>query len=311
MQRKQLAEGVAAGAAQHQIGHSQGIRHFGREELLLAIALLIQQAFVQIALAAQMEHIHLGQQIGQGFPQALVDALSAQTAAGHQQHRLLAVKASHGKASRPAALKQFRTQRRTGIHALLPPRLGAFREGGGHLGGKLGTDAVGKARGQVAFVADSGHTAQPRADDHRHADEAALGEAHIGLQFAHQPDGLERAPDDPERIGKVLQAEIAAQFAAFHRVIGDARNLGDHLVLDAVFRADVMNIIAHFLQAGNQAQVGRHMTGSTAARQNDSLAHPMYLPLAAAFGAPALYGIVYHSGVGSVQVNRIQMKMCK
>ena len=122
-------------------------------------------------------------------------------------------------------------------------------------------------------MADRGHMAHPRAHHHGHADEAALGEHHVGLDFSHQRDAFRRPGDDLEGVGKILQTEIAAQLAAFHRVIGNARNGGDHLMLDAVLRADVMDFIPCFLQPGDQAQVRGHVPRCAAAGQYDPLYH--------------------------------------
>ena len=117
------------------------------------------------------------------------------------------------------------------------------------------------------------HAAQPRSKHHRHAHEAALGKAHVGLEAAHEADALKRAPDHPEGVGEVLHAEVAAQLAAFDGVVGDVGELGHHLPLDAVFRADIVDLVARLAQVRDQAQMGRDVPGGAAARQYDAFAH--------------------------------------
>ena len=83
---------------------------------------------------------------------------------------------------------------------------------------------------------------------------------------------------ETSRIGRAYYASclpenLEAQFAALDGMIGDVREFGDHLMLDAIFRADIMNVIAHFPQAGNKAEMRSHMTGRTAAGENNTFGH--------------------------------------
>ena len=120
-------------------------------------------------------------------------------------------------------------------------------------------------------MAEDGDPVQPGAEHHGNGHKAALGENHVRFDLSHQVRGLEGAGDHAEGIGKILPGKITAQLAAFYRVIGDARN-GAHLRrFHAVLRADVMDLIAFFLKAGDQRQVRRHMAQGAAAGQNDLL----------------------------------------
>ena len=122
-------------------------------------------------------------------------------------------------------------------------------------------------------MAYGGHAAQPRTKHHRHAHKAALGEAHIRLQAAHERNALKRAPDHPEGVGEVLHAEVAAKLAAFDGVIGDVGEPGHHLALDAVLCADIVDFVARLAQMRNQAQMRGHVPGGAAPRQYDTFAH--------------------------------------
>ena len=81
---------------------------------------------------------------------------------------------------------------------------------------------------------------------------------------------LIHALDDAEGIGEILQVEIAAQLAHGHGVVGHAGQIGHQPFLHAVGRADVMHVPSVRLQARNQREVRRDMSGGAAARQNDS-----------------------------------------
>ena len=53
-------------------------------------------------------------------------------------------------------------------------------------------------------------------------------------------------------------------------VIGYVVQLFDHAALDAVFGADVVNVVARFQQVRQQRQVRSHVSGGAAAGQNDA-----------------------------------------
>ena len=220
-----------------------------------------------------MQNVEACQQLRQGFAQAAVDALRAQAAARHEQHGLLSVESSQRQPGRTASAEQLRPERGARQHALVSQRAGAFGERRRHFGGEARADAVGQPGGEVALVAYGRHAAQPGAEHHRHAHKAALGKAHVGPEPAHESNALKRAPDDAEGIGEVLQAEIAAQLAAFDGMVGDVGKPGDHLVLNAVFRADVVDVVACLAQMRNQAQVRGHVPGGAAPGQYDAFAH--------------------------------------
>ena len=183
------------------------------------------------------------QKLGQRRAQSGVYALRAQAAAHHQQNRLIGGKVRHGQPLFAAAGKQLGPQRRAGEHALGGQRLCAFGEGGGYFFGKARADLIGQAGGEIAFMAQHGHAVQPCAHNHRHGYEPALGEAHVGLEPAHQVRALERAGNHAEGIGEVLPVKVAAQLAGFDHMIGHARQIAYHAVLDAILRADVVHLV--------------------------------------------------------------------
>ena len=243
VQGQQLAEGVAARAAQNHVGHGQRVGHLIGKEFLLAVAFHSHEAFVQVALAAQVKYVKAGEQLGQGFAQAAVDALCAQAAARHEQHGFLSVEPGQRQPGGPAAAEQLRPERGARQYAFFTQRAGTFGEGRRHLGGKSRADAIRQAGSEIAFMAYGGHAAQPRTKHHRHAHKAALGEAHIRLQAAH--DG----------------------------VIGDVGEPGHHLALDAALCADIVDFVARLAQMRNQAQMRGHVPGGAAPRQYDAFAH--------------------------------------
>lgn len=103
---------------------------------------------------------------------------------------------------------------------------------------------------------EHGDAVQRRTVDDGHAHETALGEHDVRAQSAQEALGLKSAGDDAERIGEVFHVEVAAQFAALYRVIGDARKGFYERALDAFLCADVVNIPAFLLQEGDEREVG-------------------------------------------------------
>ncbi len=207
--------------------------------------------------------------------QRLVDRLRAQGAAHHQQHGLLAGEAQAFQACGSVTCEKLRAQGRADAFRLAAQHRGAFGEGGGDTLGEGRAELVGQAGGQVGLMAHHRDAVQPRAEHHRHGHKAALGEAHIGLDLAHQTGGLHRTREDAEGVGEVLPVEIATQLAGFDRVIGQAVDGGELLRLHALFRADVVDLIALFQQMGQQRQIRGDVTHRAAASEDDPFAHIM------------------------------------
>ena len=155
---------------------------------------------------------------GRGFAQAAVDALRAQAAARHEQHGLRPSNPASARPARAAAAEQLRP----GGVPVSTPFLPSARAHSGKVAATLVANRAqmrfARPGSEIAFMAYGGHAAQPRTKHHRHAHKAALGEAHIRLQAAHERDALKRAPDHPEGVGEVLHAEVAAKLAAFDGV---------------------------------------------------------------------------------------------
>ena len=105
-QGQDLAQGVGPCPGNQHVRAGEGVGHAVAEILHLAIALALQ-AFVQVAPAAEVQHLEVRQQKGQGLPQRLVDGLGAGAAARDQQNGFFALQAEAGEPPLPGAGKQL------------------------------------------------------------------------------------------------------------------------------------------------------------------------------------------------------------
>ena len=76
----------------------------------------------------------------------------------------------------------------------------------------------------------------------RNRDETSFREYNIRIQEFDQFLRFAKPLDDPERIGKILQAEITAQLSGRDAMIGNAE-LFDQFLLDSVVGTDIVDII--------------------------------------------------------------------
>ena len=270
-QGQQLGERVRARPGEHDVRAGKRVRQVVREVLKLPVARRALEPGVQVALAADMQHVVLLRERGQRRTQHRVDRLRAQGAADHHQHRLAAVKAGQLQALLAHAGEDLRAQRRAGLNALVAQQLCALRKGRADGPGKRLAELVRQAGRDVALVHDHRDAAHRRADDDGNAHKAALGEDDGRLQLADDAKALEHAGDHAERIGEVLQIKIPAQLAGADRVVSDALHRFDQGALDAVFRANVVDFPALLKQQGNQRLIGGNVAGRAAAGQNNAL----------------------------------------
>ena len=113
-----LAQRVGAGAGDDDVGAGVGVGHLLVHVFILHIAGIAVVAGVAVALAAQVQHLEVRGELGQGQPEGLVDGLGPGGAAHHHQHRAAVVEAEPAKARLPAAAQKLRPDRGARVHAL-------------------------------------------------------------------------------------------------------------------------------------------------------------------------------------------------
>ena len=91
--------------------------------------------------------------------------------------------------------------------------LQSLREIAADLGSRWDTDLVGKARCHIRFMDDGRNMVTFRSQNHRNGHKSAFGKYHIRLIVFDQFAGFRIAFQYAERIGKVLQIEVSAEFS--------------------------------------------------------------------------------------------------
>ena len=271
VQREDLAQRVGAGAGDQHVRAGVGVAHVLVEVFHLVVVFHALDLGIEVAPAAQVQDLEALGQLLDRLAHALVDGLRAAGAAHHHQHGPGRIQVEDADAFLAAAVEQLLAHRRTGDAALFAHGGRGLGEGAAqHLAEGDGY-SVGQAGGHIGLVDQHRHAGQARAVDHRHGDEATLGEDDVRLDLSDQRGRLEGPLDHAERIGEVLHVEVPPQLAAFDHVIGDAGQRLDQTPLDAVGRADIVDLPALFFQTGDQRQVGGDVSGGAAACQDDLL----------------------------------------
>ena len=116
---------------------------------------------------------------------------------------------------------------------------------------------------------DAGHLTALCSQYHGHRHEAAFGKYHVRLQLPDDANCFAVALQDLEGVGEVLRVEIPAQLAGRDTVVGNLE-LCDEFFLDSVIGAHIGNIVAELAKPRQQCDIGRHMSGSSAAGQKNS-----------------------------------------
>ncbi len=107
-------------------------------------------------------------------------------------------------------------------------------------------------------------------DHHGNGNEASFGKNDVRLQLFQKFSGFPEAFQYPERIGKILEVEVAPQLSGRYSVIGNIQLL-DQFALNAVVGADIGNFVSGFPERGNQSDIRCNVSGSAAAGENDML----------------------------------------
>ncbi len=134
-------------------------------------------------------------------------------------------------------------------------------------------DFIGEAGRVVRLVRNEGNPQRFGCDGHRHAHKAAFAEHDIRLDGADDPFRLGDASDYAKGVRNVFPRKIAAQLAGGYRVVCHARTAFDHAALDAVLRSDIMDVAPFREKLWEERDVGRDMSGGTAAREQDRFFH--------------------------------------
>ncbi len=100
--------------------------------------------------------------------------------------------------------------------------------------------------------------------DYGDRDKASFGENDVRLQGLDQMGGFGEAFEDPEGVCEILQAEVTAEFSGGDAVVRDVLSLYEFF-LDAFGGADVGDVVASGLQAGEKGDIGGYVAGGAAA----------------------------------------------
>lgn len=178
-QRHQLGQGIAARAGEHDICTGERVRQFVRQIFKLPVTRYADQRRIQIALAADMQHVEFLRQFRQGGAEHRIDRLRAQRTADHHQNGLAAVKTRQFQPARTVAGENLRAKRSARLNAFRSEKLCALRKRGADGFCKRLAQLVCQPRRDVALVHHHGHAADGRAENDRHADKTALGKDDI------------------------------------------------------------------------------------------------------------------------------------
>ena len=269
LQGQDLADGVRAGPADHDVRQGKEVLQVVGDVLILEIMFRVLQALVHISLSAEVQHGEFLQELRQGGPHGLIYCAGSQASADHHQHRPVLGKAGQLKTAFPGAGQELCADRGAGHQGLvLREILQGLREvAADGFCGAVG-QLVRQARGHVGFVDHHRDMAQTGSPDHGHGNIAAFGEDDVRRKFFDDFRCFPEALQDPERIGEVLQVKISPQLSGGNAPVFDPFAF-DQLLLDSIVGADVQDLESCSPESGKQGNVRRDVTGSTAAGKND------------------------------------------
>ena len=224
---------------------------------------------INLVLPADMDDVKVCKQCIQIVTYGLIHGGSAERTADDKQNRLCTVKTADFKALAAAAVKKFIADRCPCQDCFVRRKLlKCLRKIAADLFCRRNADFVGKSRRHVRLMDNAWDVKRCCRTDHRHTDIAALGKQYVRLIFFQKFSGLVVSADDTERIREILRVKIPAELAGFDSEKGDPAIL-HQLLLDSGQRADVLNFISGFPERWKQCDIWCHMSGCSAAGEDD------------------------------------------
>ena len=238
--------------------------------------------------AAQVDDPEVLQQFVQMGTDGLVDRGGALAAAHDHDHRLAGgfrrsrsciflcgrgccgcVKAAQSKTLLTVTGEEFCPDRCSGQDSLVLWKIcHSLGEVAAYLCSCAETQLVGEPGGHIRLMDHTGNLQTGGCAYNGHAHKAALGEDDIRPIALEKPSGFGISLEDTEGIREIFEVEIAAQLSGGHADIGNAA-VAHKFLFDSVFRADISDFISRIAERGQECDIGRYMSGCSAAREND------------------------------------------
>ena len=268
-EREDLADGIRAGAAHHDIREGEVVLQLLGHVLKLEIVLRADEALVQVAFSAEVEYGELLKKRGEIAAHRLVHSAGTETSADDEKNRLILRESGQLPGLILVAGKKLGPDGGAGQDSLI---LREEVKGLGEIAADLRGGAVGELVRQsgrhVGLVDHHRDVLHPGSADHGDRDVAAFGKNDVGLEFLNDGSGFSEALQHPERIGEILEIKITAQLPGRNTAVGDPF-FHDQFLFDPFIGTDVQDIETGFLKPGDQCHVRGHMSCCSAAGEND------------------------------------------